>query len=179
MIYSYIRLQKWLTRSATSRIFCWWKKIWMTTNNIYSLRNNYVYNMPTNQLFSLNFTISNQSASGIKSEIRPLICQRTHYGNLERQKRQNRFKSSSFQITRLWKHTEFRTYSFFVPVWPYSVSDRNCNPLIRYMGTSTEIQFSTLLSRINTKLPTSQNCDFHLIIFGMSIISGCLAYSEF
>ena len=34
----------------------------MTTNNIYSLRNNYVYNMPTNQLFSLNFTISNQSA---------------------------------------------------------------------------------------------------------------------
>ena len=99
MIYSYIRLQKWLTRSATSRIFCWWKKIWMTTNNIYSLRNNYVYNMPTNQLFSLTFTISNQSASGIKSEIRPLICQRTHYGNLERQKRQNRFKSSSFQIT--------------------------------------------------------------------------------
>ena len=96
MIYSYIRLQKWLTRSATSRIFCWWKKIWMTTNNIYSLRNNYVYNMPTNQLFSLNFTISNQLASGIKSEIRPLICQRTHYGNLERQ---NRFKSSSFQIT--------------------------------------------------------------------------------
>ena len=71
----------------------------MTTNNIYFLRNNYVYNMPTNQLFSLNFTISNQSASGIKSEIRPLICQRTHYGNLERQKRQNRFKSSSFQIT--------------------------------------------------------------------------------
>ena len=69
------------------------------TNNIYSLRNNYVYSMPTNQLFSLNFTISNQSASGIKSEIRPLICQRTHYGNLERQKRQNRFKSSSFQIT--------------------------------------------------------------------------------
>ena len=68
----------------------------MTTNNIYSLRNNYVYSMPTNQLFSLNFTISNQSASGIKSEIRPLICQRTHYGNLERQ---NRFKSSSFQIT--------------------------------------------------------------------------------
>ena len=64
----------------------------MTTNNIYSLRNNYVYSMPTNQLFSLNFTISNQSASGIKSEIRPLICQRTHYGNLERQKR---FKSSS------------------------------------------------------------------------------------
>ena len=61
--------------------------------------NNYVYSMPTNQLFSLNFTISNQSASGIKSEIRPLICQRTHYGNLERQKRQNRFKSSSFQIT--------------------------------------------------------------------------------
>ena len=99
MIYSYIRLQKWLTRSATNRIFCWWKKIWMTTNNIYSLRNNYVYSMPTNQLFSLNFTISNQSASGIKSEIRPLICQRTHYGNLERQKRQNRFKSSSFQIT--------------------------------------------------------------------------------
>ena len=71
----------------------------MTTNNIYSLRNNYVYSMPTNQLFSLNFTISNQSASGIKSEIRPLICQRMHYGNLERQKRQNRFKSSSFQIT--------------------------------------------------------------------------------
>ena len=68
----------------------------MTTNNIYSLRNNYVYSMPTNQLFSLNFTISNQSASGIKSKIRPLICQRTHYGNLERQKR---FKSSSFQIT--------------------------------------------------------------------------------
>ena len=63
---------------------------------VYSLRNNYVYSMPTNQLFSLNFTISNQSASGIKSEIRPLICQRTHYGNLERQ---NRFKSSSFQIT--------------------------------------------------------------------------------
>ena len=82
-------------------------------------------------------------------------------------------------ISRLWKHTEFRTYSFFVPVWPYSVSDRNCNPLIRYMGTSTEIQFSTLLSRINTKLPTPQNCDFHLIIFCMSIISGCLAYSEF
>ena len=55
-----------------------------------------IYSMPTNQLFSLNFTISNQSASDIKSEIRPLICQRTHYGNLERQKR---FKSSSFQIT--------------------------------------------------------------------------------
>ena len=82
-------------------------------------------------------------------------------------------------VTRLWKHAEFRTYSFFVPVWPYSVSDRKCNPLIRYMGTSTEIQFSTLLSRINTKLPTPQNCDFHLIIFCMSIISGCLAYSEF
>ena len=55
--------------------------------------------MPTNKLVSLNFTISNQSASGIKSEIRPLICQRTHYGNLERQKRQTRFKSSSYQIT--------------------------------------------------------------------------------
>ena len=52
--------------------------------------------MSTNQLFSLNFTISNQSAKGIKSDIRPLSCQRTHYRNLERQKRQNRFKSSSF-----------------------------------------------------------------------------------
>ena len=88
-------------------------------------------------------------------------------------------KRRELHITRLWKHTEFRTYFLFVPVWPYSVSDQNCNPLIRYMGTSTEIQFSTLLSRINTKLPTPQNCDFHWIIFCMSIISGCLAYSEF
>ena len=57
------------------------KKIWITTSNIYSLGNNYVYSMSTNQLFSLNFTISNQSTSGIKSEIRPLSCQRTNYRN--------------------------------------------------------------------------------------------------
>ena len=67
----------------------------------------YADNLKVSTIVSMNFfgekwfkfTISNQSASGIKSEIRPLICQRTHYGNLERQKRQNRFKSSSFQIT--------------------------------------------------------------------------------
>ena len=61
----------------------------MTTSDMCSLGKNYVYSMSTNQLFSLNFTISNQSASSIKSEIRPLSCQRMHYRNLERQ---NRFK---------------------------------------------------------------------------------------
>ena len=71
----------------------------MTTSNIYSLGSNYVYSMPTNQLFSLNFTISNQAASRIKSDFRPLSCQRTQYRNLEIQKRQNRFKSSSFLMT--------------------------------------------------------------------------------
>ena len=71
----------------------------MTTGNIYSLGSSYVYrqySMSTNKLFSLNYTISNQPASRRKSEIRLLSCQRTHYRNLERQKRQNRFKSSSF-----------------------------------------------------------------------------------
>ena len=34
----------------------------------------------------------------MKSDIRPLSCQRTHYRNPERQKRQNRFKLSSFII---------------------------------------------------------------------------------
>ena len=73
----------------------------MTTSNIYSLGGSYVYrqySMSTNELFSLNYTISNQPASRRKSEIRLLSCQRTHYRNLERQKRQNRFKSSSFYI---------------------------------------------------------------------------------
>ena len=71
----------------------------MTTSNIYSLGSSYVYRqycMSTNELFSLNYTISNQPASRRKSEIRLLSCQRTHYRNLERQKRQNRFRSSSF-----------------------------------------------------------------------------------
>ena len=70
----------------------------MPTSNIYSLGSGYVYkqySMSTNELFSLNYTISNQPASRRKSEIRLLSCQRTHYRNLERQKRQNRFKSSS------------------------------------------------------------------------------------
>ena len=49
--------------------------------------------MSTNQIFLLNFTTSNQSTSRIKSDIRLLSCQRTHYRNLERQKR---FKLSSF-----------------------------------------------------------------------------------
>ena len=68
----------------------------MPTSNIYSLGSSYVtvyrqYSMSTNELFSLNYTISNQPASRRKSEIRLLSCQRTHYRNLERQKRQNRF----------------------------------------------------------------------------------------
>ena len=72
----------------------------MPTSNIYSLGSSYVhrqYSMSTNELFSLNYTISNQPASRRKSDIRLLSCQRTHYRNLERQKRQNRFKSSSFE----------------------------------------------------------------------------------
>ena len=60
----------------------------MPTSNIYSLGSSYVYrqySMSTNEMFSLNYTISNQPASRRQSEIRLLSCQRTHYRNLERQ----------------------------------------------------------------------------------------------
>ena len=107
---------------VTSRIFCWWKKIWKTTSNIYSLGNTFVDRMSANQLFFLNFTISNQSASGIKSDPRPLSCQRTHYRNLERQKRQNRFKSSSFiMFIKSSSNTAFSMWYFLFAITIYFI----------------------------------------------------------